>query len=300
MINRARITLWVLVTVLLTLPFGHALAQTGAQVGVFKDYTIPPNDRIEVPIEIRDVQNLYAIDMEMKYDPTILEVEDADPNTAGVQPALGTFLDAGLTLFNIVDPEKGTVRFVMTQMNPSEPKFGNGVIIVVYFRGIRDGESDLPITLLTLSDRAGVEIASSVVVSSIKVETGKPVVSATSIPVQDPTKIVIIPTMAPTDTPAPTPTPTMTPIVTLTLQGTPAKPMAHTTTTSNTDVLKLETADAENPTDDAVKEVTEDDAISLMENWWILVIMGVIIAGVVFYIVIRMKKLSDERNLKEH
>ncbi len=192
------------------LPLGAVAAQTDARVGVFTEYAVPPQTRVEVPIEIRGVQNLYAIDVELRYDPALLDFEDADPATEGVQPGLGTFLDAGMVLFNTVDPQTGIVRFVMTQVNPAEPKSGDGVILVLYFVAKAEGVSNLAITGLTLSDREGVAIPASPVDSKIEVETGKPQPQATSIPVQNPTALIIIPTMAPTNTPAPTQVPTPT------------------------------------------------------------------------------------------
>ena len=119
--------------------FSPASAQTSAQVGVFQAYEIQPGARVEIPIEIRNVQDLYAVDLEIHYDPRILTFEDANPQMDGIQPALGTFLDAGMVLYNTVDPEAGIIRFVMTQVNPSEPKSGSGVLIVLYAVGAAEG-----------------------------------------------------------------------------------------------------------------------------------------------------------------
>jgi len=121
--------------------FSPASAQTSAQVGVFQAYEIQPGARVEIPIEIRNVQDLYAVDLEIHYDPRILTFEDANPQMDGIQPALGTFLDAGMVLYNTVDPEAGIIRFVMTQVNPSEPKSDSGVLIVLYAVGAAEGES---------------------------------------------------------------------------------------------------------------------------------------------------------------
>ena len=40
------------------LPLGAVAAQTDARVGVFTEYAVPPQTHVEVPIEIRGVQNL--------------------------------------------------------------------------------------------------------------------------------------------------------------------------------------------------------------------------------------------------
>jgi hypothetical protein len=91
-------------------------------VGVFADLEIRWMIAWKVAVEVRDVVELYAVDLTIRFDPDVLQVEDANPDQAGVQPGLATFLDAGMTLFNTVDNETGTVRFVMSQINPAKAR----------------------------------------------------------------------------------------------------------------------------------------------------------------------------------
>ena len=177
------------------------LAQEGAQVGVFADLEIPLETRVEVPVEVRGVVDLYALDLTIRFDPEILQVEDADPNQAGVQPGLATFLDAGMTLFNSVDNETGTVRFVMSQINPSEPKSGDGILLVLYFVGKQAGTSELTVEKIEFSTRFGEAIAVSGVDAEIVVSAGAPEVVSTPIPVQDQGQIIVIETLMPTEVP---------------------------------------------------------------------------------------------------
>lgn len=177
------------------------LAQEGAQVGVFADLEIPLETRVEVPVEVRGVVDLYALDLTIRFDPEILQVEDADPNQAGVQPGLATFLDAGMTLFNSVDNETGTVRFVMSQINPSEPKSGDGILLVLYFVGKQAGTSELTVEKIEFSTRFGEAIAVSGVDAEIVVSAGAPEVVSTPIPVQDQGQIIVIETLMPTEIP---------------------------------------------------------------------------------------------------
>ena len=41
-------------------------------------------------IEVVDVKNLYGTQLELTYDPSLVEVVDADPDTPGTQVRLGT------------------------------------------------------------------------------------------------------------------------------------------------------------------------------------------------------------------
>ena len=256
-------------------------AQTNAQVGVFQAYEIQPAARIEIPIEIRNVQDLYAIDLEIHYDPKILTIEDADPQTDGIQPALGTFLDAGMVLYNTVDPQTGVVRFVMTQVNPSEPKSGSGVIIVLYAVGAAEGESALDVVRADLSTREGVVISSEPVGNTVTVSANAPQSNATPIPVQNPTSIIVIPTLAPTATPTATPLPTST------------KP-APTQTPVNTAQVGM----VKQPTAVATTEQTEA-GFSLAQNWWIFIVVAVAIVAVIIYLRPGKKGASSEKKEEE-
>ena len=254
------------------LPARGTLAQATARAGVFETFNAAPGSRIQVPIEIRGVQDLYAVDLTLRFDPAILSAEDADPQMQGIQPALGTFLDAGLLLFNEVDLEQGAVRFVMSQVNPSEGKSGDGILLVVYFIATDMGESALQLESITLSDRYGVAIPVETVDSTLSVAADAPAVTNTNIPVQDPTGIILISTLAPTATPTQTPIPTQTPVPTVvpTAVGEPTAVEPQPTEIA-----------ADQP--DVSGELENKSGFSLSQNWWIVLLAGLILAGALGY-----------------
>ncbi|HOV31623.1 MAG TPA: cohesin domain-containing protein [Anaerolineaceae bacterium] len=255
-------------------------AQANPQVGVFQAYEIQPAARIEIPIEIRNVQDLYAVDLELHYDPTILTIEDADPQTNGIQPALGTFLDAGMVLYNTVDAQNGIIRFVMTQVNPSEPKSGSGVLIVLYAVGKAEGESPLDVVRADLSTREGVAIPSELVGNTVTVSAAAPQSNATPIPVQNPTSIIVIPTLAPTATSTVTPVPTST-------KPAPTQTAVFTAVVGAVAFPTVAPASAE-----------QASGFSLAQNWWILLIVAAAIIGVIIYLQTG-KKSSQSENKEE-
>ena len=274
---------WIGLLFVVVIALGHGTsvrAQTNAQVGVFEAYEIKPGARIEIPIEIRNVQDLYAVDLEVHFDPTILTIEDANPQMDGIQPALGTFLDAGMVLYNTVDAQNGIIRFVMTQVNPSEPKSGSGVLIVLYAVGKAEGESPLDVVRADLSTREGVAITSELVGNTVTVSATAPQSNATPIPVQNPTSMIIIPTLAPTATPTVTPVPTST------------KP-APTQTAVFTAVVGAVASPTVAP---AAAE--QASGFSLAQNWWILLIVAAAIIGVIIYLQTG-KKSSQIENKEE-
>ncbi len=259
------------------LVFGQATPST--QVGVFDQLTMSPDSRLEVPIEIKKVDGLYALDLTMQFDPTVLSADDADPTMPGVQLALGKFLDAGLVLFNTVDNQTGTVHFVMTEFNPSEPKNGDGILLVVYFKALKQGQSNLSFTSVQLSTRDGIQIPATTVDSVIKVDASIPTVVSTEIPVIDPTEMIQIPTSMPTPTPTilPATQPTSTPTQIVAGQKsaselTPGADQGIPITGKNGQDSLLQSAE-----------------LFIFNNWWIVLVLLllVIIAGV--YLVVSRK-----------
>lgn len=258
-----------------------AMAQEGARVGVFADLEIPLNTRVEVPVEVRDVSELYAVDLTIRFDPEILQVEDADPNTAGVQPGLATFLDAGMTLFNEVDNETGTVRFVMSQINPSEGKSGSGNLLVLYFVGKQAGTSQVTVEKVELANRLGEAILVSGADAEIVVREGAPEVVATPIPVQDQGQIIVIETLMPTATPTATVVPTA--MVEAVAEPTiaPLEPTAMLAVGGDVD--------------SGNEQQPEKQEIGSL--WWLLALPLVIIAGVV---IIARRKHVDQTEQIDH
>jgi hypothetical protein len=254
---------------------------SNTQAGFFTDVTAAPNVRIEVPLEIRNVQELYALDLSIKFDPAILTVEDADPSSSGVQVALGQFLDPGMVLFNTVDNQKGAIHFVMTQINPSEPKSGSGNLLVIYFKGLKEGSSDLSFTNIQFSDRNGIQINASEVDAVITIKQGVPTVAATSIPVQDAARLTQIPTMMPTSatpTPIPTPAPTLAPTVSSEIMPTAVQASLPNSVT----------ADSEAQTSLQIAQ------LFLLQNWWIVLVLLIVVAALAVYLIVTKQRKAGK------
>jgi len=296
----------ILACLYILLPTGWVAAQEEdeARVGFFEDYETRPGSRVEVPVQIENVQDLYGIDIEIRFDPDVIKIEDADPDADGIQPALGTFLDAGLTLFDTADNEEGVIRFVMSQVNPSEPKSGEGNILVLYIQGLAEGKSDLEITLLELSTRAGEAISAEPVDGKVTVSVAAASKQSTSIPVQDPTSMVIVPTSQPTEKSdnTPTPTKTSTPLPEETesegseTQGSTTEAEVSSSTTPTTHaVSQVNDADPQ-PTHKTNETVMEENtpnnpvSFTLVRYWWIVALVLVIALGLGSHLLLTRKR----------
>ena len=273
--NKAALLMILMVLLFSTGGTNLVMAQSAvAQVGFFEEYQVRPGGMIEVPVEVRDVEELFAIDIEIAYDPDILVFEDADPAKEGVQPALGTFLDAGLTLFFEVDENEGLIRLAMTQVNPAEPKSGDGVIMVLYFTGVQEGESELVINFVDLSTRFGEEIPSELQESTVLVSAAAEESITTPIPVQDPNLMIPIPTLEPTPTPTevpPSATATMP-----TLEPTPVE----------------ESSEIENEGQELSDESSEQmNRFSILQYWWAVLMVVLLAVGLAIYVFVFRKPL---------
>ena len=260
-----------------------ASAQQGARVGVFADLEIPLNERVEVPVEVRDVSELYAVDLTIRFDPAVLQVEDANPDQAGIQPGLATFLDAGMTLFNEVDNESGTVRFVMSQINPSEGKSGDGNLLVLYFVGKQAGTSSVSVEAVEFSNRFGEAIPVSGVDAQIVVSASAPEVVATSIPLQDQAQIIVIETLMPTAIP------TATPAATAVVEATEAAAVAAIEPTA-----EVEVAAEVDPEGEQAPEEQENGSL-----WWLIALPLVIIVGAVLFFRRKNVKQSEHTSQED-
>lgn len=110
-----------------------------------------------VEIWAKDITGLYGIDVRMTFDPSILQVVDADPNAMGVQiTPLSGFLKPDFVVKKIAcnvasatDPDcatAGLVWYAATETSPTAPVTGSGALVAVDFVGAGAGLSSLQIT----------------------------------------------------------------------------------------------------------------------------------------------------------
>ena len=231
---------------------------------------------------IRD--SLYAVDIEIRFDPAVLQVEDASPNQDGIQVGLGTFLDAGLILYNQVDNDQGLIRFAMTQMNPSEPKSGEGVLLVLYFTTQADGESVLEVPFAEAATRLGEAITVEGVDGLVTVSSGAPERQTTDIPVQDVGQVTVIPTSAPTATPTITPTFDPTPTLEMS-EGEEVSELPGEGSAGD-----VPDAPEENQAEGTQDEDNAEAGASILDYWWLVLIVVLAAGGAGAYLMLNKKK----------
>jgi len=203
--NKKLLQRWIGMALLLAMVFS-----TSASYGLAQGTTLsidPASNTVAVgaattvDIHIANVTGLSGIDVDLTFDPALLEVVDADSSKDGVQIQLGTFLSPDFVQANAVDQAAGTISLAFVRTPPRDPVSGSGDLATITFRGKANGASAVAFAGVALSDENGANINATAQVGYIAV--GAPSASPT-------------PTPTPTNTPIPgvtsTPTPTPTPL----------------------------------------------------------------------------------------
>jgi LysM repeat protein len=194
-----------------------------------------------IDIILEDVVDLVGAEVQLQFDPAILQAQDADPGQEGIQLQPGDPRMQDYVAQNRVDNITGLALYSATQIGPFEPMTGDVVVATLRFQAAAPGTSSLTFTsVILLNDQAQV-IPTTTQPGQITVGpgTGEPTATftptSTLVPGQptftpSPTSIIVTltpglitpsptaspvqptPTLAPSPTSTPLPTPTLTPI----------------------------------------------------------------------------------------
>ncbi len=159
---------------------------------------------VTVEVRVQDVENLYGVDLGLSFDPSLLSVEDADLEQAGVQIADGDLFNA-FDLFrvrNVAINETGGISYTAALMNPALPVSGNGVVARITFRALGGGSGGIVFTRALLGNQQAQQIPVSVSGATVSISGATITPAPTSTPTVTPT-----PTKTTTGVPSPTPTP---------------------------------------------------------------------------------------------
>ncbi|MGB9591497.1 MAG: cohesin domain-containing protein [Candidatus Kryptoniota bacterium] len=140
-------------------------------------------------IVLENAQDVYGVDIRARFDPTMVEIVDEDNQKEGVQMLPGQFPKPDFLVRNQADNTVGNLMYVITQVNPSPPANGNGVVFWIEMRGKVMGESPFVIEFVDAADREGKTLTLDKQNGTIRVVKPKP-----------PTP-TMIPTSNATDTP---------------------------------------------------------------------------------------------------
>jgi hypothetical protein len=135
----------VLVFLILALPM-FGFAQGPARL--YLQVPLQDEKQLVVNVMLANVADLYGAEIQLRYDPAQLQVEDANSRLEGVQIAPGPFLAAQdrFVVTNRVDTQSGLITFVVTLLNPAPPVSGSGVLATIAFKVVGGGSGPVEVT----------------------------------------------------------------------------------------------------------------------------------------------------------
>lgn len=127
-----------------------ALAQNGTRVYLQPAESASGHLTVEVLAE--NVTDLYGLELHLKYDPAVLEIQDSKADQEGVQIEPGTLLpvNQGFVVANQADQGQGTILYALTLLNPAPPVQGSGPVARITFKVLQDVPSTISIEQATL------------------------------------------------------------------------------------------------------------------------------------------------------
>jgi hypothetical protein len=142
----------------------------------------------QVNVIVENAQDAYGIDVRASFDPAAIEIMDDDPDQSDVQMTPGEFIKPDFLVRNIANNAEGTLQYVATQVNPTPPASGSGVVLSIRVRGKAQGASSaFTVSFVEIADRRGVKMPveggeGAIQVVAPKPETPTPAVQPTATP----------------------------------------------------------------------------------------------------------------------
>jgi hypothetical protein len=125
--------------------------------------TYDVGDKVLVEVWVDDVTDLYGADIQMTFSSYNMTVLDGDPALPGVQVTPSNDLLApDLVIKKVVDNQLGTIWYGVTQLNPTLPASGSGILFSFEVSITRPLAGEIVIVEQTLADRNGVTIPAGV------------------------------------------------------------------------------------------------------------------------------------------
>ncbi len=111
---------------------------------------------LTVEVYVQDVIDLYGADVQLRYDPTLFQVRDADPARPGIQVVIhNELLYPDFLLHGEADPATGRIWYAAAQRNPRLPAQGSGRLFSFTVDPLSTGLGAFAIAYQELSTRNG-------------------------------------------------------------------------------------------------------------------------------------------------
>ncbi len=131
-LSAATLILWLLLSML----YASVFAQSPEQARLYLQ-ALPVQDETLLLVEVlvENAVDLYSAEVQLRYNPTQLAVEDANPNLAFVQIKPGSlFVEADRFIaLNQVNVEAGLITYTVTLLSPAPAAANEGALATIVF-----------------------------------------------------------------------------------------------------------------------------------------------------------------------
>jgi len=129
-------------------------------------------------VRVENIGDLYGFETVIRFNPAIVEVQDADAATPGVQVSRGAWLPPGAHIVaNSADNATGLIQFAATLVAPAPALNGSGSLVSISFRAKAAGSTPLAFSSLKLVNSSAVVIPVSRTDGQVTVTTNQAVLN---------------------------------------------------------------------------------------------------------------------------
>ena len=114
-----------------------------------------PSQTFTIEVKVANITDFYGIDIQFKWDPTILEYTDHTAKIPVETYPDGILHQPGITIMDTADPTAGTYALAYACMDPAPAFDGTGIAFEMTFTVIDTGQCLLEIYGSQLSDKGG-------------------------------------------------------------------------------------------------------------------------------------------------
>lgn len=153
-----------------------AQAQSSAQLQ-FEPATLQlaPQATSTMKLMVTGISNLYAFDIFINYDPAVVTLLDADPDTAGVQVALGSALTGKQFFMAENKVSDGVIRLSGTLIAPETPLTGDSDLFTLNWQGQTQGQTALTFSHAVLINNSNHRLEA--ITSTGQIHLGGPIIA---------------------------------------------------------------------------------------------------------------------------
>ncbi len=135
----------------------------------------PPGQPLTVALYVENVADLYGVQLQLSFNPSIAQVVDADPGTPGVQiQPLASFLSPDFVVYRSADNSTGIIAYAATQIYPHTPVSGSGPLAAITFQPVANGTFSMPFSTALLVDIDGLVIPAAVLPCAVQFQPVRP------------------------------------------------------------------------------------------------------------------------------